>query len=274
MCLQFPNAEKLTTAEETILEYIESNYEEFLFMTIGEVAEKLSVSEATISRFARHLGCRDFKELKQSVNRQKQTEGPVGKMAGTILKEEALDELSYFVEQQQYLVKTLEHLGSGNLERAVEAISQSGKIFIHAKNASVSMAQLLFFRLRRLGFETELLSGGSELLEGLSRAGQGDLVIFFSFSKLSYEAGIILQEQKNAGYGTLAFTGRLHAPAEELADINLYVYRGSEREYHSMTAAAALVDTIVVALMKRRGAEGAERLKKLHCLKKKYGRKK
>lgn len=50
MCLQFPGApEKLTTAERAILEYIEGHKETFLFMTIGELAQALNVSDATIS---------------------------------------------------------------------------------------------------------------------------------------------------------------------------------------------------------------------------------
>ena len=46
------------------------------------------------------------------------------------------------------------------------------------------------FRLRRLGIEAVLLpSGGSEVLEGLSQARSDDLVVLFSFSKVSRRAG-------------------------------------------------------------------------------------
>ena len=65
MYLQFPKTpERLTPAEQRILEFIEGNREEFLFMSIGQAADRLEISEATISRFARHMGCQDFKELK------------------------------------------------------------------------------------------------------------------------------------------------------------------------------------------------------------------
>ena len=79
MHLKFPvTPEKLTPAEQKLLEYIEGNREEFLFMTIGQLAAKLEVSEATISRFARHLGCQDFKQLKNIVVEQNHLEGPAG----------------------------------------------------------------------------------------------------------------------------------------------------------------------------------------------------
>ena len=45
--------EELTRADRKILEFIGSNTEEFLFLGIGQLAERLEVSEATISRFER-----------------------------------------------------------------------------------------------------------------------------------------------------------------------------------------------------------------------------
>lgn len=273
MPLQFPqNPEKLTPAERRLLEFVESHREEFLFMTIGQLSADLGVSEATISRFARHLGCQDFKQLKNHVLAQNHLEGPAGKLARTVLADGEFDPRRYLLQQQTCLQKTMEALDPAAFGQALEALLSARRIFIQAKSASASMGQLLFFRLRRLGLPVELLpSSGSELLEGLVQAGAGDLVVFFGFSKVSAEGRMILHRQRTAGYRTLCFTGRLHPPAEERADLNLYVYRGTEKEYHSMTAAAALVDTLMVAASQRLGADGAARLKELHRMKQEFG---
>ena len=144
-------------------------------------------------------------------------------------------------------------------------------MLIHGKNASAALAQMLSFRLRRLGLEVSLLpSGGSELLEGLVQAGEGDLVVMFSFSKLSQEGRVILAHSREARYQTLAFVSRTCLPPDQQADITLYAYRGEEREYHSMTAPTALLDALVVAVTSRLGQPGAERLERLHRLKKQY----
>ena len=82
--------EELTRADRKILEFIGSNTEEFLFMGIGQLARRLEVSEATISRFARHAGYQDFKQLKQSVMQQSREKGPARKIARTLQKEEDL----------------------------------------------------------------------------------------------------------------------------------------------------------------------------------------
>lgn len=64
--------------------------------------------------------------------------------------------------------------------------------------------------------------------------------------------------------------GRTCLPAEERADINLFAYRGTEKEYHSMAAPAALLDALAVAVAERLGTEGTQRLESLHRMKKDY----
>lgn len=70
--------EQLTRAERSILDFINTNTDAFLFLSIGQLAERLGLSEATLSRFARHVGCRDFKALKTLVLEQAAA-GPGGK---------------------------------------------------------------------------------------------------------------------------------------------------------------------------------------------------
>lgn len=274
MSIQFSQMpEQLTKAETRILDYISCSTEAFLFSSIGQLAQKLGISEATISRFVRHVGCRDFKELKQVVMQQAAAEagGPAAKMAQTLSREEPFTAAGWLRLQQQYLEKTLEELDEAAFQEAVQAILSARRVLIHAKSASASLGQLLLFRLRRLGIPVLLLpSGGSEVLEGLAQAGAGDLVVLFSFSKVSREGRMILDYQKKAGYQTLAFCSRTYIPEEEQASIQLFVYRGEPREYHSMTAAAALVDGLVVEVSRQMGAASVQALSQLHQLKKQY----
>lgn len=261
--------EELTRAEQKILDFINTNTDSFLFLTIGQLAQRLDLSDATVSRFARHAGCRDFKALKARV--LEQATGPAVKMAGTLRQEASFSPAAWLEQQQACLEKTAEQLSPEAFDQAVQAILAARRVWIHGKNASGALAQLLHFRLRRLGLQVSLLpSGGSELLEGLSQAAENDLVVLFSFSKLSREGRILLEHSRAAGYRTLAFVGRTCLPAEERADVSLFAYRGTEKEYHSMAAPAALLDALAVAAAERLGAESAERLQSLHQMKKDY----
>ena len=260
---------ELTRADQKILDYINTNTDAFLFCSIGQLARQLQLSDATVSRFARHAGCADFKALKGMV--MEQAAGPAAKMAGTLAGQEDFSPVDWLEQQQLYLQKTARQLNRAEFEQAAQALTQAGRIFLHGKNASAPLAQMLAFRLRRLGLQVSLLpSGGSEMLEGLVQAREGDVVVMFSFAKLSREGRIILDRSKEAGYRTLAFVSRTCIPAEERADVSLFVYRGQEQEYHSMAAPTALLDALVVAVSQRLGKQAAERLENLHQIKKKY----
>lgn len=267
-------SDKYTRSDRMIMEFIEEHTEEFLFLSIGQLSEQLSISEATISRFARHMGYCDYKEMKSKIAEKFSGKGPARKIAGTLMQQfsaEGFDVNSWFALQEEYLAQTMEHLDLQEFCRGVDSVQKANKVYIHAKNASMAAAQLLYFRLRRFGIEVTMIpSGGSEVIEGIAHAGKGDLVILFCYAKVSREGKMILDYAKEAGYQTLAFTSRLFAPSEERADINLYVYRGEKAQYHSMTSAITLIDALVLALSERMSAESAQKLVTIEKLKKKY----
>ena len=267
--LSLPSGD-MTPAELKILDYINPNTDAFLFLSIGQLAQRLDISESTISRFARHAGCKDFKSLKSLVMEQFSS-GPAAKLATTIESGGSLTLSGYLEYVASQILSTASQSQEQEFQRAAEAIVSAGRVYIHGKNASASLAQLLAFRLRRLGLQAHLLpSGGSELLEGLFNAGEGDVLVSFSFSKLSKEGRIILSHGRESGCKTVSFVSRTCLPPDERADISLYVYRGQEREYHSMAAPAAVLDALVVAVTQALGDRGIESLSRLRKLKDKY----
>ena len=164
LCLAISPGE-LTRAEQKILDYINTNTDAFLFSSIGQLARQLGLSDATVSRFARHVGCTDFKELKSLV--VEQAAGPAAKMAGTLSQDGGFSPVAWLERQQLYLQKTAQQLDPVEFDRAADALASARRIFLHGKNASSSLANMLAFRLRRLGLPVSLLpSGGSVLLVG------------------------------------------------------------------------------------------------------------
>lgn len=274
MYFSFPQSpDKLTATEQAIIEYITGHRDQFLCMTIGQLSGELNISEATISRFARHVGCTDFKHLKRVIMEQTLQRGPAQKLKNT-LQTRTENLLSNWIEQQQYnLQKTLELLDQEEFFRAVAAIREARRVFVYAKNASRAPAQLLEFRFRRIGIDVcRISSSGSELLESLALMCKEDLVVLFGFSKVSAEGKVILEHQKQAGYQTLLFTSRLYHDEKSRANISLFVYRGEEDEYHSMTSSIAVVDALVLALSARMGTVAVERLEEIRKLKNAYGK--
>ncbi len=264
--------EKLTANERTILAYIAAHPNDFLFLTIGQLAARLEMSEATVSRFARHMGCADFRHLKQVILDQTGREGPARKLAHTLSAGEGALLERWLERQRLCLEQTEELLEREAFDRAVRAVCAARRVFVYGKNASRAMAQLLAYRLRRIGVDVrEIPSGGTELLEHLAAAGREDLVILFGFSKVSAEGRVILDYGRSVGYRVLLFTGQLYRDRAQEADVCLYVCRGEEGEFHSMCAAAAVVDALTLAVSAARGPEAAASLDAVRVLKKTYG---
>lgn len=275
MCFSFPKTpERLTATERTILEYIYRHRDGFLCMSIGQLSAELHISEATISRFARHMGCSDFKHLKRIIAQQTVETGPAGKLANTLQTGNG-DLLQYWMEQQHYnLEKTFALLDRGEFDRAVQALLTARRVFIFAKNASRAPAQLLEFRLRRLGLDVHPMThGGTELLEELSAVGPEDVVVLFGFAKVSSEGRILLEQAARVGCKAVLFTGMAYGGDEEPSDaIRLFVYRGEAQAYHSMSAPVAVVDALVLALSREMGERAVAGLEALRQLKEQYGK--
>ena len=265
MELRLPvSAGELTRAEQKILDYINTNMDSFLYLPIGQLAQQLGLSDATLSRFARHVGCRDFKALKSLV--VEQMSGPAGKMAGTLAQEADFSPEAWLQRQQLYLEKTAQQLRTPEFHRAADALVSARRVLIHGKNASAALAQMLSFRLRRLGLEVSLLpSGGSELLEGLVQAGEGDLVVMFSFHlfggagvhALNVDAFCILQSQ-----------GQLVAPQFQFDGV---AHGGNLAQGHQRARGEAHVQKMAAqragAIHRRDGGGFADRqLIKCHCV--------
>lgn len=261
-----------TKTEKKIIEYIIASPQEFIRRSIGEVARCIGSSEPTVSRFARHCGYADFKELKNAVLQHVSEENPpAGKLSSTLGNESASTPDGFLRRQQYCIEKTLEFLDDKILDNAADAILDAETIYVYAKGASVSMADLLKFRLNRFGRRVILLpAGSSELFEYMNFFTEKDLVILFGFQKTPKEASVLLDYQKKIHYKCIFCTSRLYHSLDDETVIPLYVFRGEPSEYHSMAAPAALLDALVVMLGAKLKETSSGQLDSLYRLKEHY----
>ena len=117
----------------------------------------------------------------------------------------------------------------------------------------------------------QLPSAGSELAERLAAIGPQDVVVLFGFAKVSQAAG---------GHSGPAAAGRLpdhpfHQPRlararGPCADIELFVYRGDEKEQHSMSSPISVAEALSLALSAQMGGAALARLDEIQQLKAAY----
>ena len=260
-----------TKSEHKIMDYILQNQAQICLMSITELSSCLHISESTISRFCKHAGFEDFKDLKRGLGELLTKESPATKMAATLATKEDDLVTSMFCKQQLYLDKTRQSIEQKVLENAAFMISKARTIYIHGKGASYSLAVLLQFRLNRFFPQVVLLPcGSSELFEALQHISNQDLVITFGFQSVPVEGKVLLDYRHTKHYKTILFTSKLYDEASARADLNLFAYRGEPEEFHSMASAVVLIDTLTLVLASLTEIESVQKLSNLHKLKEHY----
>lgn len=256
----------LTNSDKLILEYLLCNYDTTSLETAADIADKIGVSYATISRFWNKIGFSSMKEFKKALIQSKDTT-PVSKIKNTLarLHDEDSTISGIITRNISTIHKTLEFLSPEEIDNAAYFMISAAKIYIFAPDASLSIACLLRYRLRRFGIELILIEGGSSIYEYLLNITNEDVVLVFSYSRVISEVSILFEHQKSAGYKTILFTDMLTNSLSCNPDSTIYCYRGEPTEYHSMVAALSTIDCLIlkIAMKKENSIDSINRLNQI-----------
>src|SRR4030042_5913214 len=164
----YPN---LTRSQRRLADFVVASYWEVAFMTASNVAELLSVNEATVIRFAQRLGYPGYPEFLQDIQDVVREELAA---LGDSSQEAELRE-SLLRRHMRYEIDSLRRVVSHILPELAEevqnALQGARRIFVLGQGVSAPLAQLLSTSLHVLG-----ISATSPLAETLSLATMLDQV--------------------------------------------------------------------------------------------------
>lgn len=242
------NQTSFTKGDHMILNYLMGNESTLYCETANEIAGKIGVSSATISRFWPKIGYANFKEFKRAQISHNSTT-PVSKVKNTLssLMDSDRTASELIVKNIEALEKTLKMISPEAMDRAAGLITHAGKIYVFAPDASYGIAQVMKYRLRRFGMELIFLEGGSSLYEALNNVRGEDLMLIFCFSRILAETTVLLQHKQNVGFPCIIFSDLLSDGLQD-AESFLYCYRGEPTEYHSMVTVMAVVDSLIIKI--------------------------
>ncbi len=241
------NMDQFSKSDHKIMESLMRNKDELQYLSSNELSKKANVSFATLSRFWGKIGFKNLTDFK-SYLREDTHLTPASRIAATLEQwnDETYNVGEMISKYQLHLERTFMNLSPETLKKAAESILSSSKIYIFAPDSSSGLAEILIYRLNRLGLEFFTMKNGSAIYETMINISKNDLVIMFSYSRLLTEIEILLLHSQEAGYHTLLFTDLITSKYLEIAEIILYSYRGEPNEYHSMMSPLALIDLLVL----------------------------
>ncbi|MRN56751.1 MurR/RpiR family transcriptional regulator [Paenibacillus monticola] len=260
--------------QRIIADFIQKNEQRVVYMTEQEVADELSVSIASVSRFWKAAGFKHVKDFKSRL-RFRFESTPSVKMRDAMqrtgdnsLPQTLLDICAHHLEEtQRYLTDEV-------LQRAVNALTAARHIYIYSPGPCAGLAELMCYRLARFGLSLKRMApSGHELLETLMHAGKRDTVLIFGFVQLLPETEVILDYAREAGFQVILITDRLVYPRSQDADIVLYAGRGEVWEFHSMVGPTYIIENLILGVGLANRDSSLRKLDKLQHLRAQYGSK-
>ncbi|MGG3806262.1 MurR/RpiR family transcriptional regulator [Metabacillus fastidiosus] len=246
---------ELSPSQLKIGQWILHNESSVMISTEQDIAKAVGVSVASVSRFWKAAGFQNLKAYKQQL-KEKRDITPAKKILKTVIDLGYRDVQSHHLNRSiHHLQATLDHFQREQFEEAITLIRKASRLFIYAPGPSLSLGELLSYRLRRYGLDVRLIRWmGSEMLEELVHIDESSVVLLFSFGRLLKEGKVLLKHANEAMCKSIVISDQLVMDTPSPFDIFLYADRGEKDEFHSMIAPLFLLENLIVEIGKEEDA--------------------
>jgi DNA-binding MurR/RpiR family transcriptional regulator len=228
------------------------HYEESIFLTASELAQRAGVSEATVIRFAQALGFSGYPAIQQTLRQHFPGRlTTVTRLEQTVQHVQSNGDILTKVMQEDIrnLSETLRDISTDTFHKAVTDMSTARRIYIVGLRGAYAPALILALYLSFLGKEvlTPIPAYG-DVWNALHGMNKEDLVIGISLPRYTQLTVEILEYAKEVGIKVGVITDSLLSPLARNADWVLPVHSKLDSFIESFTAAISLVNALLTAL--------------------------
>ncbi|MCX5380103.1 MurR/RpiR family transcriptional regulator [Streptomyces sp. NBC_00091] len=241
---------RLSPGQRRIAQYLIDHLTEAAFLSITELAERVGVSQPSVTRFASSLGFSGYPALREVLQ-------PIAlsAVAGTPDSREQIrhNELQAAVDAEienlenvrRLLADTNQVLGIGR------ELARSVPLTVLGLRISVSLAEYFAYAARRIHPDVRLVTrGGSVAYDALlqSRAAGGSWVLAFAMPRHAKETLAALRAARSTGLRVVLITDPTVGPLVEAADVVLTAGTGSRLVFDSYAAPGMLSAALLQAM--------------------------
>lgn len=254
----------LPPAERKVVDFILSNFEQVIRMTLAELAQNSGVSDASVVRLCRSLEYQNFLALKIALTRS-MSDSPrlihdsvqEGDSSGVIAQKVLNTAI-------QALQDTLEVLDAPAFEQAVDLLHGADRILIAGVGTSGPLAHEMYNRLIRLRLNCHVHTDIYLQVVEAALLTDHDVVLLISQNGTTIGPIRTAQEARRKGARVIVITGNAVSELSEYADVILLTVSHETRleSIDSRVVQHALIQALYVALAMRRigDANESERL--------------
>lgn len=247
----------LTPAHQRMANYVLDNLFRAATMRIDEFATAVDVSVATANRFAKALGFEGYPQFRAELVRGfEATLAPVERLRDELARPSTVAEVfaASLEDGARNLESTRRNLDPESIERAVDAILESERVYVMGFGASGFLAGLLQHGLEmhcRMVTSVSTVGGASHAARQLFKLQPQDLVVAIAFPRYVTDSMMLAERVKAHGGRLLALTDGPTSPLAPLADIALYANAGNRLSANSDATVLALIEALCGAVAYR-----------------------
>ena len=246
------NRDSATVTERNVIDYVLSNPDDVMGMSIHELADASFVSASTVSRMCRRLGLSGFRQFQRSLvfelARRRDSErtaiedvSPKDSIRQTILKVTGRNIESLAITEKLNDPDTI--------EACVDLMSNAETVNLFGMGSSLLSARDLYYKLIRANVRCNINDDWHVQLVNATNMGEGDLAIAFSYSGLTHEVIECSRRAKKRGARLIAITRTGHdSEFVRLADQTLYV-ASTESIFRSSASASRISQLDIVDIL-------------------------
>ncbi len=210
----------LTPSEGKIADFCLRNPDAIITLPINEVADKVGVSIASVSRLAVSLGCKDWKEFRLAFAASRNREQGDG-IFPDILPGDS-DELvarKVFEGNILSLRETFDQIETAKLLAVVDALMKAQRVVFFGSGGSGCIAKDESLRFSHLEIAAEAYTEEFESMLRAARMREGEAAFGFSNSGRSRATVGVLREARRNGALTVGIANYHNTPLEDVSDV-------------------------------------------------------
>ncbi|MBS4535266.1 MurR/RpiR family transcriptional regulator [Clostridium sp. D2Q-14] len=258
----------LTQSEMKLSKYILENLNDISELSVQSLAEKSDTSPATIIRFCKKIGCNGFQDFKINLVKDVSQKNNISTRVYEDITtkdtiKEVMEKLSY--ENIKIIEDTIKLLDENEIEKTIDCIEKSDKIFLYGVGASGLVAKDFQYKLARIKKTANFYLDSHTQLALSANMGKDDVAIGISYSGRTLETYKAIEKAKERGATTISITKYGKNPLSDIADIKIYVAAGEQNirvgAITSRIAQLTAIDVIFVGIAKKDFEKTSEYIK-------------
>lgn len=258
------NYDTYSKSFKKIIDFIKHNQNIVSFISINELAKETDTSPATITRFSKCLGFKGYpqfqkifqKDVELLSSQMKEFKAEINSEVGSGVLAEIVNTNIELLEEMEIL--PLENI----LDEAMQLIKNCRKLYILGARGSYALAYYLYFMLKELREDVELMiSGASDFTDKLLYSTKEDVLFTISFHPYTNFTCQVTEHFKEQGNKIITMTDKKDSVIGEISDIVITTKNGGKA--YTFVPGIVILNALLLKFARENREDSIKKLDKL-----------